>query len=262
MPDSTTLFDLSGKAALVTGAAAGGLGYHCAVALAEHGADVALVDVGARVDDLGETLAAVEATGRRGHLATCDVSDEAQVDAVVSEAVREFGRVDILMHNAGVMLRKDALEMTLEEWQRVIDINLTGTWLMNRRVGREMLQKGGGKIINVSSVYTNIVGPMPESSYYASKAGIANLSRGLASEWGRQGINVNCLAPGLFYPTNMTRPLAEDSERLRWMEDRTLLGRLGDPERDIKGVVAFLGSAASDYVTGQVMLVDGGWAAW
>lgn len=259
---NNNLFDLRGKVAVVTGASAGGLGHNSALALAEHGADIFLVDLEDRAGDLKEALATVEATGRRGAVGFCDVSDEAAVDAVVSEALDTFGRLDILMHNAGAMQRKDAFEMTLDEWRRVLDINLTGTWLMNRRVAREMVETGGGKIINVSTVYTNIVGPMPESSYYASKAGVVNLTRGLASEWGKRGVNVNCLAPGVFYPTNMTRPLSENPERLEWMENRTLLGRLGDPERDLKGAVVFLASPASDYVTGQVMFVDGGWTAW
>ena len=257
-----SLFDLRGKVAIVTGAAAGGLGHYSALALAEQGADIFLVDLEDRTEDLKESLAAIEATGRRGAVGFCDVSDEAAVDTVVSEAVNTFGRLDILMHNAGAMQRKDAFKMTLDEWRRVLDINLTGTWLMNRCVARKMVEAGSGKIVNVSTVYTNIVGPMPESSYYASKAGIANLTRGLASEWGKRGVNVNSLAPGVFYPTNMTRPLSENSERLEWMKNRTLLGRLGDPEHDLKGAVIFLASPASDYVTGQVLFVDGGWTAW
>src|SRR5919202_3338161 len=132
----------------------------------------------------------------------------------------------------------------------------------SRRVAREMVRQGGGKIVNTSTLYTNIVGPLPESAYYASKAGVANLTRGLALEWGKQGINVNCLAPGVFYPTNMTAPLAKQPERLEWMRSRTLLGRLGNPEHDLKGVVVFLASPAADYVTGQVIFADGGWTAW
>jgi NAD(P)-dependent dehydrogenase (short-subunit alcohol dehydrogenase family) len=259
---ATDLFDLSGKVALVTGASAGGLGYHSAVALAEHGADVFVADLENRAADLDQTVAAVQATGRRAAAGYCDVADEAQVDAMVTQALGVFGRIDILVHHPGVMLRKDAFDTTLPEWQRIVDINLTGTWLVNRRVAREMVRQGGGKIVNTSTLYTNIVGPLPESAYYASKAGVANLTRGLALEWGKQGINVNCLAPGVFYPTNMTAPLAKQPERLEWMRSRTLLGRLGNPEHDLKGVVVFLASPAADYVTGQVIFADGGWTAW
>lgn len=255
-------FDLTGRVAFITGAAAGGLGYHSALALAEHGADVFLVDHPSRADDLNQTRDAVSRLGHRVEVGTGDVVDPSQVDATVETAMGHFGRVDILVHHAGVMLRKDAWETTLEEWRRVIDVNLTGTWLVNRRVARAMKATGKGKIINTSTLYTNIVGPLPESAYYASKAGVANLTRGLALEWGPLGITVNCLAPGVFYPTNMTAALAEQPERLEWMRRRTFLGRLGNPESDLRGVVVFLASDAADYVTGQVLFVDGGWTAW
>ena len=160
------------------------------------------------------------------------------------------------------MLRKPATETSLVEWQRVLDINLTGTWLLNRAAGRVMIGAGSGKIINFASVYAERVGPVPESAYYASKSGIANLTRSMASEFGTYGIQVNCLGLGVFYPTAMTAPLKDAPETLRWMEERTLLKRLGDPERDLDGIVALLASAASDYITGQVLYVDGGWSAW
>jgi NAD(P)-dependent dehydrogenase (short-subunit alcohol dehydrogenase family) len=223
---------------------------------------VLAADLPHRAADLEQTAAAVQALGRRAEIGFVDVSDEKQVDAVVHQALQTFGHLDVLINNAGAMLRKESFATTREEWQRVVDVNLTGTWLMSRCAAQEMVRQGQGKIISISSLYINIVGPLPEAAYYASKAGIANLTRGLALEWGKHGVNVNCIAPGVFYPTQMTQPLAQQPERLESMAQRTLLGRLGDPQRDLKGAVVFLASRASDYVTGQVVFVDGGWTAW
>lgn len=255
--------ELEDQVAIVTGGGVGGLGLHSAMALGRAGARVCISDLQARSDDLDSARAQLEAAGVDCLAVTCDVTDERDVDQLVQASTAHFGRVDILANHAGVMLRKDSLDTTLEEWNRVLAINLTGTWLQNNAAARAMLDGGrGGRIINTSTLYTNIVGPIPEPAYYASKAGVANLTRGLAAEWGRHGITVNCLAPGVFYPTNMTAPLREQPERLRWMEERTMLGRLGDPERDLGGVVAFLASDAARYITGQVLFVDGGWTAW
>ncbi len=192
------LFDLSGDVAVVTGASAGGLGHYSALALAEHGADLFVVDLPQRAADLEQTVEAIRSVGRQVGVGHGDVSNEEQVDAVVRQALDRFGHIDILLNNAGVMLRKASFETSLAEWQRVIDVNLTGNWLMSRRVAREMVSRGRGKMINIATLYVNIVGPLPEAAYYASKAGLANLTRGLALEWGKQGINVNCIAPGVF----------------------------------------------------------------
>jgi gluconate 5-dehydrogenase len=251
------LFDLAGQRVLVTGASAGGLGLHSALALAELGATVWVADAPGTEAALAETAAALDALGALAGSGTCDVRDEASVEALVAAA----GPVDVLVHHAGVMLRKGAFETSLAEWQSVLDVNLTGTWLVCRAAARTMIGRGG-RIITTGSIYTTIVGPIPESSYYASKAGISNLTRGLAMEWAPHGVTVNCLAPGVFYPTRMTAALAEDADRLQAMEQRTMLGRLGDPTSDLRGAVAFLASAASAYVTGQTLFVDGGWTAW
>jgi NAD(P)-dependent dehydrogenase (short-subunit alcohol dehydrogenase family) len=252
------VFGLRDRVAVVTGAAKGGLGGHVAQALALAGARVALVDLASQHAELGATLASLAGDG---HVALeGDVTDEKQVAEVFDAAVAGLGPVDILVHAAGIMLRKAAVETTLEEWSRVLEVNLTGTWLTNTAAARRMFDRGG-RIVNVSSVYTNIVGPLPEPAYYASKGGVAQLTRALAMEWSRRGINVNCIAPGVFYPTRMTEPLGETPEVLKAMEERTLLGRLGDPSRDLGGLVVFLASPASAYVTGQVIFVDGGWSA-
>ena len=176
--------------------------------------------------------------------------------------VEGHGRLDVVVNAAGVMLRKPYDETTLEEFEHVVRVNLTGTWLVGREAGKVLSAAGGGRIVNLTTVYAERVGPVPESAYYASKAGVVNVTRALASELGRHGVTVNCLAPGVFYPTKMTAPLGSDPERLDWFAGRTMLGRLGDPDRDFAGPLLLLASPASSYVTGQVVYVDGGWSAW
>lgn len=258
----TGLFGLAGRIAVVTGACPGGLGEHAARALAEAGARVALVDLPATEPALRGLVVELRPVPGGHCVATCDVTDEAAVAHAFAAIAEELGGVDILVHVAGVMLRRPALETDVADWRRVVDVNLTGTLLANRSAARHMLARGGGRIVNVSSVYTQIVGALPESAYYASKGGVAQLTRGLAAEWGRDGINVNCVAPGVFFPTRMTQPLADTPEVLAKMQARTLLGRLGDPPRDLAGVLLFLCAPASGYLTGQVIFVDGGWSAW
>lgn len=251
------LFDLHGRRALVVGAG-GDLGRRACRVLGSLGAAVVAADHPGAREALEVTSARLDADGVDHALADCDVTSEEAVEACVSAG----GGFDVLVNAAGVMLRKPAVETGLDEWRRVLDVNLTGAWLVNRAAARTMGPAGRGKIVNIASVYADRVGPVPESAYYASKAGVANLTRAMAAELGPAGVHVNCLALGVFYPTNMTAPLGGRPETLRWMEERTLLGRLGDPERDLDGPLALLATAASDYMTGQVIYVDGGWSAW
>jgi gluconate 5-dehydrogenase len=237
-----TRFDLTGDVALVVGAAPGGLGERAAQALADHGATVV------RADLTGDDLLHV------------DITDEASVKALVATVLERHGRIDVLVNAAGVMLRKAYDETTVAEFEHVVRVNLTGSWLLAREVAPVM--RDTGRIVALSTVYAERVGPIPESAYYASKAGVANVTRALAAELGPRGITVNCLAPGVFYPTKMTGALGADPERLQWFSDRTMLGRLGDPDTDFAGPLLFLASTASSYVTGQVLYVDGGWSAW
>lgn len=255
MPD---LFDLAGRSALVVGAAAGGLGARAAAALGARGAHVLIADVAGRREDLDRTAQALAADGLACTQLTCDVTDEASVAAAV-EAVP--GGLDVLVNAAGVMLRKPIADTSLAEWNRVLAVNLTGTWLLNRAAGAAMAARGSGKIVNIATVYAERVGPVPESAYYASKAGVANLTRSMASEFGVHGVHVNCLALGVFYPTQMTAPLGDSPDTLAWMTERTLLKRLGNPERDLDGPLLLLASSASDYMTGQIVYVDGGFSA-
>jgi len=252
------LFSINGHVALVVGAADGGLGAFAARQLAEAGATVALADLPTRADDLAVTAAGC--TGSSRH--TVDVTDPDSVQSLVDEVRHVHGRIDVLVVCAGAMLRREIELTTPAEWQRVIDVNLTGTWLLNRAVAPVMRAQSRGRIINFSTVYAERVGPIPESAYYAAKAGIANVTRAVASELGASGVTANCLAPGVFFPTRMTEPLRDDPERLQWFTDRTLLGRLGDPARDLAGPLLLLASDAGNYITGQILYVDGGWSAW
>lgn len=253
----TALFSLEGRTALVVGAAEGGLGAYAARALAAAGATVAVADLEARADDLAAT--ARECGGITHHV---DVTDESSVGALVDAVARELGRIDVLVACQGAMLRREIGLTSPAEWQRVLDVNLTGTWLLDRAVLPVMSEQGYGRIVNVSTVYAERVGPIPESAYYASKAGIANLTRSVAQEGGPHGVTANCLAPAVFYPTRMTAPLADDPDRLEWFRARTMLGRLGDPATDLTGPLLLLASDAGAYLTGQILYVDGGWSAW
>ncbi len=252
-------FDLTGRQALVMGAG-GDLGRRACLVLGRLGADVVAADHSRAAGALEVTSRLLEEQGIAGRIRHCDVTDEAQVEATVEEA--SAGGLYTVVNAAGVMIRKPAVETTLEEWRRVIDVNLTGTWLVNRAAAGRMARQSSGKIVNIASVYAERVGPVPESAYYSSKAGVANLTRAMAAELGPHAVQVNCLALGVFYPTNMTAPLSEQPDTLRWMTERTMLGRLGDPDRDLDGPLALLASPASDYMTGQVVYVDGGWSAW
>jgi NAD(P)-dependent dehydrogenase (short-subunit alcohol dehydrogenase family) len=248
------LFDLSGKVAIVTGGGSG-IGRQMAHGLADAGADLVLC---ARKVERCEEAAAEMPT--RALALPCDVSDPDSVHAMVSRAVHEFGHVDILVNNAGTVWGAAPEDIPLEGWQKVVDVNLTGVFLCAQAVGRAMIARGdGGKIVNIASV-AGLHGAPAETvnalPYHATKGGVIALTRDLAWKWARHGINVNAIAPGWF-PSDMANFVIGSNPDLA---DRIPLGRFGGPE-DLKGVVVFLASRASDYVTGHTLVVDGGQSA-
>jgi NAD(P)-dependent dehydrogenase (short-subunit alcohol dehydrogenase family) len=252
------LFDLSGRAAIVTGGGSG-IGRQMATALAEAGANLVLC--ARKVERCEEAAVEIERLGVQAFGMRCDVRDPAEVQAVVDRTKAELGRVDVLVNNAGTSWGAPAEEHPLEGWQKVIDVNLTGVFLFAQAVGRVMIDQGGGKIVNVASVAA-FGGAPPELvnavAYNASKGGVVSFTRDLATKWARHGINVNAVAPGWF-PSDMNRVLL-DAQPDAYLE-RIPLRRFGGPD-DLKGAVVFLASRASDFVTGQVVVVDGGQSAW
>ena len=248
------LFDLSGKTAIVTGANTG-LGQGVAHALAMAGADIAAVG---RTPPT-ETQKVVEALGRRFVAISADLSSLEPIARVLDETVAAFGGVDILVNNAGIIRRNDALDFTEDDWDAVMDVNLKTTFFLTQAVARRMLDQGrGGKIINVASMLS-YQGGIRVASYTASKSGLAGITRLLANEWAAKGINVNAVAPG-YFATNNTEALRADEVRTRDIMARIPAGRWGEPS-DLGGAAVFLASAASDYVHGTLLPVDGGWLA-
>lgn len=257
---SDKLFDLGGQTALVLGAG-GDLGRRSALVLGRNGATVVLADRGESRDSLERSRAELSDEGIACDAVICDVTDEESVESAVARASSREP-LAVLVNAAGVMLRRGVVETSLSEWRQVLDVNLTGTWLANRAAVRFMAPAGRGKIVNFASVYADRVGPVPESAYYATKAAIANVTRSIASEFGPHGVHANCLALGVFFPTGMTQTLSDTPELIDWFSERTMLKRLGDPAGDLDGPLLLLASSASDYMTGQVVYVDGGWSAW
>lgn len=246
-------FDLSGKAALVTGANTG-IGQAIAVALAEAGADVA---VAGRSEPV-ETLKLIEATGRKAVNIKADLSSTEPVQRVVDEALTGLGRVDILVNNAGIIRRNDLLDFNEEDWDAVMDTNLKTLFFLSQAAARHMSERGSGKIINIASLLT-FQGGIRVPSYAAAKSGVGGVTKAMANELAAKGVQVNAIAPG-YISTNNTAALQADETRNRQIIERIPTGRWGRPE-DIAGAALFLASPASDYVTGHVLAVDGGWLA-
>lgn len=249
-------FRLDGKRALVTGAGRG-IGAGLARGLAEAGADLVLL---ARSEkDLAETAASLADTGRKVEIFPCDLLKTREIAARFEELVERFGPVDILVNNAGMSRRGPALELSSEDWQTVLDLNLTAMFELSRAFARHRIaQGGGGKVVNIGSLMCSATRPNV-SAYTASKGGVLLLTKSLAVEWAEHRISVNAIGPG-YIETPLTKPLVDDPQFTAWVKESCPLGRWGKPS-DLTGPVVFLASSASDFVTGQILYVDGGWLA-
>lgn len=252
------LFNLDEETAIVTGGAAG-LGKQMALALAELGANVVICS--RKVERCQEIARHIESLGVKALAFRCDLNQAEEIEQVVQETIQAFGKIDILVNNSGRTWGASVEELKIEDWKKVIDLNITGTFQLTQRVGREMIKRSKGKIINIVS-YAGLIGTDPEYlnaiAYNTSKGGLIAFTKDLAVKWARHGIQVNAIAPGWFV-TEMTKRIKEHHEKK--MIDRLLIKRFGE-EDDLKGAVGFLASKASDYITGQILCVDGGLTAW
>ena len=249
------LFRLDGRVALITGAGQG-LGQAMAIGLAEAGADIVALDR----RESEQTGRAVTALGRRFTSITCDLLQASVTDLqqVVAQSVTELGRLDVLVNNAGIIRRAPAVEFSEADWDDVLQINLKAVFFLSQAAGKVMIAQGRGKIINVASMLS-YQGGIIVPSYTAAKSGIAGITRALANEWAKHGINVNAIAPG-YMATDNTAALRADAARSAAILDRIPIGRWGTPD-DLKGAVVFLASPAADYMQGAIVPIDGGWLA-
>ena len=252
----STLFDLSGKVAIVTGAGRG-LGRTMALGLAQHGADI--VAVSRTVAEVEKLAAEVTALGRKALALKVDTSVKADVDRMVTRTVETWGRIDVLVNNAGIDIIKPAVDYTEAEWDQILDINLKGYFLCAQAVGRQMIKQRRGSILMNSSIAGSI-GVKWLVPYASAKGGVNQLTRTLAVEWARDGVRVNVFAPGYFENVMQGAENIHNEEKERHIREWTAMGRRGRAE-ELIGPVVFLASDASSYVTGQILMVDGGWTA-
>jgi len=252
---------LAHQVAFITGAASG-IGRATAIRFAQEGARIVVVDrqEDSRLEsESPPTAAAIQAAGGEAVFVRTDVTQRAQVDAAVEAALRQYGRLDILVNNAGIFKRNAITDVSDDEWEQVLNLNLRGYFYACRRVIPEMLKQGGGKIVNMSSIH-GLLGTAGGLTYCVSKGAVENLTRQLAVEYGRQGIYVNAIAPGTI-KTAMSKPFRETPAILADYERNTLLPRLGEPE-DVANCALFLASHESDFVLGHTLVCDGGWTIW
>ncbi|MFK9120096.1 SDR family oxidoreductase [Peribacillus frigoritolerans] len=250
----TDLFNLTGKTAIITGGGRG-LGAQIATGFAEAGANVVLCS--RKKEACDEVASQIQKLGVRALSFKCDITNPSDVQEVVNETYREFGVIDILVNNSGASWGAPAVDMPLEAWQKVMNVNVTGTFIMSQTTGRVMIEQGHGKIINIASV-AGLGGTDPRVldtvGYNTSKGAVITLTKDLAVKWGQHNINVNAIAPG-FFPTKMTKGVLEQGKNP--ILDSTPLKRFGSDD-DLKGAAVFLASKASDFVTGNILIVDGG----
>jgi NAD(P)-dependent dehydrogenase (short-subunit alcohol dehydrogenase family) len=253
---SVELFDLSGKVAMVTGGSRG-LGEVAVMALAKAGADVAVC--GRKVQDLERVSGAVKALGRRSGAFALEVTSKAAVQEGVKRILQELGKVDILVNNAGVNYRVPVLEYPEEEWDLVINTNLKGYFLVAQAVVPQMIERGYGKVINMSSILGAVALPN-QLAYASSKGGVDQMTKVMAIEWAKKGVRVNAIGP-TYFETELVAQLRNDPERFNFINERTPMGRWGYPH-ELEGIVIFLAAPASDFITGQTIYIDGGWTIW
>ena len=246
-------FRLTGKKAVVTGAAQG-IGQSVAIALAEAGADVALLDL----NESTETLEKIRAVGRDGFFLKVNIAEETEVEAAFVEIDACFGGVDILFNNAGICICTPAETMTLDEWRKVVDVDLTAQFLVARAAGQRMIKSGkGGAIVSTASMSGHIVNvPQPQCAYNAAKAGLIHLTKSLATEWARYNIRVNCISPG-YIATLLS--IDVPPERMQNWFFMAPMKRMGGPE-ELQGAVIYLASDAASYTTGADIVIDGGYS--
>jgi len=247
-------FSLEGRIALVTGTGTG-IGAGIAKGLARAGADVVCHDIG---DQARVTSDEIKATGRRSVALAADLSKREAQDQLVADAVKAFGRIDILVNNAGMIRRSPAVDYSDADWDLLLEVNLSAPFRLSRRVGKLMIEQGGGRIVNISSLLA-FQGGILVPAYAASKGGVAQFTKALANEWATKNVNVNAIAPG-YIATNNTAALRADETRSRQILERIPAGRWGEPS-DIAGTAVFLASPAARYIHGSIIPVDGGWLA-
>jgi NAD(P)-dependent dehydrogenase (short-subunit alcohol dehydrogenase family) len=253
---SLKIFDLTGKTAMITGSTKG-LGEVAAVALAKAGADIAVC--GRNRENLEKVSTSIKDLGGDSAGFYLDVTSQQSVQEGVDQILKHFGKIDILVNNAGVNHRVPVLEFTEEAWDFVIDTNLKGYFLVAQAVVPQMIERGYGKVINVSSIFG--LTPLPDQlAYSASKGGVNQLTRVMALEWAKKGIRVNAVAP-TYFETELVTQIRNDPERFKFINERTPMGRWGQPE-EMEGIVIFLAAPASDFITGQIIYIDGGWTVW
>ncbi len=251
------IFDLTGKKALVTGASSG-LGVQHAKALAEQGADVALF--ARRLDKLEVVKNEILAMGRQCIAIKCDVTSEGEVTSAVDEVIRIFGRIDILVNNAGTSANSPSEQMTEADWDKVLNTNLKGVFLVSKHVGAQMIKQNYGKVVNISSIFGKVGNSMfPACNYHAAKHGVIGLTRAMADEWAKYNITVNSIGPG-FFESEMTAGAINLPEFKAYVENSCPMKRIGRPG-ELNGALIYLSSDASSYMTGHTIYVDGGWTA-
>ncbi|MCK6471468.1 MAG: glucose 1-dehydrogenase [Planctomycetes bacterium] len=246
---------VDGQVAVVTGGGSG-LGRAMAKGLSEAGAAVAVADLPKMLPGAEETAQAIRAAGGTAYAVPLNVKEQASIDAMVAAVLKESGRIDILVNNAGVNIPREALDVSEQDWDNVVDVNLKGVFFTSQAVGRVMVKQKSGRIVNIAS-QNGLVGYYKRAAYCSSKAGVVNLTRVLALEWAPHGINVNAIGP-TFIVTPLTQSTFDDENMRADLLKRIPLGRVGQPE-DVVGACVFLCSPAASLITGHTLMVDGGW---